>query len=93
MGQTVSNVGIKSDGPDLLFYHHFGDEGLDDATAITTAQAESLIRDAWVGQAAFDQTAGAIASWYAFPTLTAQQRTAARTKARQGCARWAGVQT
>ena len=93
MGQTVSNVGLKSDGVALVFYHHFGALNLDEETALTDGQVAGLIADAQVSQAVFDARAGALATWYAFPTLSPSQRAYARMKARQGCARWAGIKT
>jgi hypothetical protein len=98
MGQDVTNAGIQGHATgfppvaQLELWHHFGDKGLDDATALTQQQAETLIA-ATGSQAAFDVVAGALAPWYAFPTLTPAERTAARAATRMGVAVFAGLQT
>ncbi len=100
MGQDVSNVGIRAHatagapiGANLELWHHLENEGLDDSTPITRWQAESLIAAAAKGQGAFDSMAGALAPWYAFPTLTGPRRDAARAACRAGVLLFHGLKT
>lgn len=99
MGQDVANGGFVLHGHatspltgDIEFFAHWGDEGVDNLSAITAAQRDDLKDDAGVSQAAFDSTAGSAVSWYGFTGLTgtpggqtaAEKRTDLRAACRKG---------
>lgn len=98
MGQDVSNANLKSHahGTDPLtgdyeLSHHWGNKSLDDTTVVTRADAEDLVADAVTSQAAFDTTAGALASWYAFSGLSSADRDTARATCRKACSMLSGL--
>lgn len=95
MGQYVSNGGFVFHGHgttplsgDLEFFVHWGDEGIDNISVITSAQRDALISAAAQSQAAFDTAAGSVVSWYGFtglqpsPGVTAAEK---RDKIRATC--------
>ena len=92
MGVDVANAGIRGHGKgtspttgDIELWVHWGDKSLEDATVVSAAERDDLIADAVKSQAAFDSTAGALASWYLFSGLTSTEKDAARAACRRGC--------
>lgn len=98
MGESNSNAGLRTHAKSpttgaLEFYHHYGNENLDDATVVTSAEADDLRDDAGVDQATFDTTAEGIVGtpgWYDFSTLSTADKTTARATCRYGCSLWTG---
>jgi uncharacterized membrane protein len=91
MGQLDPNVGLKAmahtisstDVERWEFRAHWGDKSVNSMTVITKAEAEDLIAASKVSQAAFDTTAGALATWYAFSGLSSANRDRIRQRLRE----------
>lgn len=87
MGKDVANGGCVTDGAGagtIEFYAHWEDKSINERTPITVDEARDLMDDASANQTSFDLTAGAIVSWYGFPTLSTADRTSQREACRKG---------